>query len=129
MDNLSGGLYLDRHEYREMAMTFDLEDAIRRANEAYFASKGVGIPESIKRPARCTDRGWCDDEYACTKAGRCLRASPEQEAKYWEYWDEIDEEPADQYEDDPKPERDLDRELDDPRHNQAEGLNKLRYQP
>lgn len=34
------------------------------------------------RPARCPDRGWCDDEKACTKAGRCLYATPQAEAEY-----------------------------------------------
>ena len=33
-------------------MTFDLEDIIRRANEAYFAQTKVGIPESIRLSLR-----------------------------------------------------------------------------
>lgn len=34
------------------------------------------------KPKRCTDHGYCDNESACEKASRCLRASPEEEIEY-----------------------------------------------
>ena len=37
-------------------MTFDLEDIIRRANEAYFAQTTLGIPESIRLRLRAKYR-------------------------------------------------------------------------
>ena len=43
-------------------MTFDLESAVKKANEAYFAQQGVAVPASI-RVKRCIEPGCADEEF------------------------------------------------------------------
>ena len=49
---------------------------------AVVKTRAMAKCHAEQRPARCTDRGWCDNESACMAAHRCLYATDEAEAEY-----------------------------------------------
>lgn len=90
-------------------MIFNLEAEVKRATAAYLSLEGIAIPESIRKPT--------EPEIPAIY-GICIHCGHETEDRHENEWlhDDCNDALVDEQREDER--------LDDPRHNQADYLNR-----